>query len=202
MVGVTFAIGVPIAGGGTTAASPPPLFFESRDFVIPSATRRTPLDELTADGRPTPSAIALLGEHARDHTVRITVGDTRFESSATRFDSVGVTLLGDPQIREPQSADTTGDSAHVLSASPIPWATIDRIETRHSNAVRGAILGTFLFTVVGAALLSSAGSDPGPGIAVFLAFPPAGALIGGLVGKSIPRWKHEWPPATRPDEGR
>jgi hypothetical protein len=139
----------------------------------------SPLDELTADGRPTPAAIAVLRSHARGREVRLGLDGTLLNIHRAQFDSLGIAFVAEP------------------ARSPIPWGSIKSLETRRSHLVPGIVTGTLLFTIAGLALADAAGPDPGPGILIVFAFPPTGALLGGIIGAAIPRWRHEWPPAAR-----
>ena len=154
----------------------------SRGITIPSRVRPSPLDEMTADGRPTPAGIAMLRSHNRDHMVRLWVGDSLLKARRVEIDSLEVTLVGEPRA----------------NGSPIPWTAIARLETRHSSLLTGIALGTLLGAAAALAVDQAAGPDPGPGILIIFALPPAGAVLGGLIGAPIPRWRHEWPPRTRP----
>ena len=157
----------------------------SRDFLIPARVRPSPLDQLTDDGRPTPAAIALLRSHARGRMVRLWADGARHQGADARFDSLGVTWAA--------------ESAPSDSSLPsLAWAEIDRLETRRSGVLRGVLLGAFVGAVAMLATADKAGPDPGPGIIIVLAFPPAGAVVGGLVGSATPRWQREWPPERRP----
>jgi hypothetical protein len=155
-------------------------------IVAPPHVRPTSLDSLAADGTPTPGGIALLRAHAGGRLVRLSIGASQFERRDVRFDSAGVSWAhpAPGSVKDATVADTT-----------FAWGAIDRIETRRSSFWRGVVVGALVGTVLGLAGSSSAGSDPGPGIIVFLAFPPAGAVLGGILGTAFPHWRHEWPPA-------
>ena len=152
----------------------------SRSITFSPPVRPSPLDELTADGRPAPAAVAMLRSHARGRPVRLWVGDSLLKARRVQIDSLGITFVGEPR------------------ALPIPWTAINRLETRHSSLLIGIVVGTLVGAVASIATAQAAGPDPGPGILIIVAFPPAGALLGGLIGAPIPRWRHEWPPRTRP----
>lgn len=155
----------------------------SGDFIIPPKQRPSPLDELTAAGGPTAAGLGILTAHARGRVVRLTLADRRLDSPSVRFDSLGVAVDTQPAIHA--------------------WRDIRSLETRHSHVVLGIVLGTLVGFAAAAAVADAAGSDPGPGIIVVLVIPPASALLGGLVGGQLPRWQHEWPPATaKPAEAR
>ena len=174
---------------------------QSRAFLRPARAHPSPLDELTADGRPTPAAIAVLRSHVRGRVARVWVGDTHFDVRHVRFDSLGIAFAAEPRMgeRSGNPSATSHDSTGPRSGlSPISWGAVQGLETRHSYVLPGIVTGTLLMTIAGGAVASAAGSDPGPGIIIVYAFPPAGALLGGLVGAAFPRWQHEWPPATRP----
>ena len=155
-----------------------------RDFMVPRRVRPSPLDHLTPDGRPTADAIAVLRAHVGGRVIRVGSGGVSLEGRDARLDSLGI---------EWEPAGTGGAAPRAL-----PWAGVDRLETRRSNALRGLVFGAFAGTLAMVAVSRQAGSDPGPGIVVVFALPPAGAALGGLVGSTVPRWQHEWPPASRP----
>ena len=160
---------------------------ESRDFLRPPPP--SPLDELTADGRPAPGAIDLLRSHVRGRRVRLSVEGARFVVRDVRADSLEVAFVADPEAdqgREPPAR------------SPLPWRAIDGIETRHSNVLTGAVAGAVFLTLAGLAVGDATLDEPAAAaIVIGLALPPAGAVIGGLMGARFPRWQHEWPPASR-----
>ena len=173
---------------------------QPRDIISPPRTRTSPLDEMANDGRPTPAGIAVLQSHTRGRAARVWVGDTRFEIRRVRVDSLGITFLDAPRTDQRLGGgvvtlDHAADSQ--AAASFVPWTTIDRFETKRSYLWQG-ILGGAALGALAAGLWSNSLPEPGAaGIVIALAIPPTGALVGGLVGGSLSRWQHEWPPATR-----
>ena len=154
---------------------------EVRGITVPPRIRPSPLDELTADGRPSSAAIDVLRSHARRRVTLVWVGDRRFEARGVRIDSLGVTFTGAP----------------ASGPTLILWSDIDRLETRHSYVVPGIFAGLFATTAV-LGTLSGSGNEWGPAaIVLAIALPPTGMVVGGLIGRSLPLWQHEWPPAAR-----
>jgi hypothetical protein len=160
------------AGAGTT-----------RDITLPRRAPPTVLDEPAVGGRPGPAALALLRAHLRGRVARLQVGGTVLIVRHVVVDSLGLSFETSPGGRR---------------SSPTPWAGVNRLETRHNALVPGIVTGAMALSIGGLELIAGAGPDPGPGVLLVLAFPPAGALVGGMVGAAIPRWQHEWPPAARP----
>jgi len=158
---------------------------ESQGIMSPSRPHPSPLDEVAPDGRPTLAGIAVLQSHARNRAARVWIGDTRFDVRRVRVDSLGITLLDTPRT----------DSR---AASLVPWATIDRFETRRSYMWHGILGGAVLGALAAALWSDSLPDEPGAAaIVIALAAPPAGALLGGVVGGSISRWQNEWPRDVR-----
>ena len=173
------------------ASSAPAGASEAADFLRPPPP--TPLDQLTADGRPTPAAIALLRSHVRGRFVRLMVDGRRLEAHDLRFDSLEVTLFA-----ESGAEQRLGEP---VVESTVAWRSIGGIETRHSNVVPGMIAGAVVLTFVGLAVGNAVlGPEPdAAAIVIGLALPPVGAVLGGIVGARFPRWQHEWPPRARHD---
>jgi len=174
---------------------------EPRSLVLPPP--RSALEDMTADGRPTPAGVALLRSHARGRLARLTVDGDRFLVGDLRFDSLGVAFADVPRadLRPRGERGTVPDSVGVVS-SPVAWSAIGGIETRHSNVLPGIIAGAVVLTFAGMGVGHAVVDEPdAAAIVIFLALPPAGAVIGGLVGARFPRWQHEWPPRNRPRRG-
>ena len=155
---------------------------------------------MTSDGRPTPAGIAVLQSHTRRNAARVWVGDTRFDIRRVRVDSLGITFLDAPRTdRRLGGGLVTPDHAadSRTSASLVPWTTIDRLETKHSYLWHGIVGGLALGALAAGLWLDSLPEPGAAGIVIALAAPPTGALLGGLVGGSVTRWRHEWPPAIR-----
>lgn len=178
-----------------------PLAPARANIFSPSGTRASPLDEMTSDGRPTPAGIAVLQSHTRHSAARVWVGDTRFDIRRVRVDSLGITFLDAPRTdRRLGGGLVTPDHAadSRTSASLVPWTTIDRLETKHSYLWQGIVGGLALGALASALWSDSLPYEPGAAaIVIAIAVPPTGALLGGLVGGSVTRWRHEWPPAIR-----
>lgn len=89
---------------------------ESRGFMLPLRVRPSPLDELTADGRPAPAAIAVPRSHAQGRALRVWVGDTPFDVRDVRFDSLGIDFVAEPRTDRRWGGE--------LATPRISWATI------------------------------------------------------------------------------
>ena len=155
-----------------------------------SARAQTPVDQADAlpEWHPDATQLSRIQSRTRKRPTRVRVGDPDFDFRPIRVDSLGVTFL------PARSAEATDPAAPSL----VRWREVESIETRHSHVLVGIIFGASLGTYLAQAALNRAGSEPGPGILLYLAFPPAGALLGGLGGAMIPRWQKEWPPPEPP----
>jgi hypothetical protein len=162
---------------------------EGKDLFAPPPP--TPLDQLTPDGRPTLAALVLLRSHAQGRTVRLSFDHTRLELRDVRFDSLAVGFEVAPL--------TPGQGEPPGPRSPLPWSAIEAVETRHSNVLPGMVAGAVFLTLAGLAVGDAVlGPEPdAAAIVIGLALPPAGAVLGGILGGRFPRWQHEWPPAKR-----
>jgi hypothetical protein len=125
----------------------------------------------------------ILRARTRGRPVRLDFGGSLYDVREVRLDSEGVTCSAE-----------RGAKHGPPGPQPIRWQDVHGIETRRSYLVPGMAVGALALAITAGVLIHGE-SDPGPGMAVLLAFPPAGALAGGLIGAFVPRWNHEWPPA-------
>jgi hypothetical protein len=172
----------------STAFVPPPLAAASDVPVTASPiVAGSPPDSLATLAGPSENSLAKLRRQIDDRSVRVWMGEQRYQMRRVQLSSAGVAF----------------DSANVLSArpgdvqgqpplSPIAWQQVDRIESCHPHGLLGAVLGAFAGLILAGEFASNAGSDPGPGIVVVLFIPPATAILGGLVGHSIQTWEAVW----------
>ncbi len=137
-----------------------------------------------------PVALDRLQRRLAGRPARAWVADGIIEGRDVRADEDGITFGADATIRRAGSA---AGSPERFVAGRIAWSDVDSIATRRSLAGTTAIVGTFLFTLGAVGVFQAANVDPGPGIAIALAFPPLGAAAGAAIGSRMHHWKRAWP---------
>ncbi len=147
---------------------------------------------------PRPDALADLRWRVGRNEARVWSGIDAWDVRGARFDSTGV-VFGPDDLRGVPAWDrggVNGDYSRPAGiTSPIPWSRIDRIQVRRPSVLYGSILGGLIGTVAMASLLAWAvPDDPGPGVLVLFAIPPAGAVLGGAFGAATVRSETVWPP--------
>jgi hypothetical protein len=120
--------------------------------------------------------------------VRVWVGHDGYDIRRARIDPIGVVFAVENERGVPawQSRGANGDNTRPLPIrSPIPWDRIERLETRHSSAARGATYGAW---ILGAACYAASyayfhdSDQQGFLLVSTVGGFVAGAIVGGAVG--------------------
>jgi hypothetical protein len=129
---------------------------------------------------PLPLAELIRGAEGRD--VRLLVNGEDIVVARARISAAGIALGPD---------DLRGASA--TPHSPYGWDRIDRIQTRRSSALRGALLGALVSgAIVGVAVSRSANTE-GLGLMVIVPLEIAvGPVVGALLGANTRHWGTLW----------
>jgi hypothetical protein len=137
---------------------------------------------------PPPLPLGDLVRAAEGRDVRLLVDGGYLEVARARISSAGVAV--------------GPDAPSGISAAPHPaigWGRIDRIQTRRSSALRGAVVGALLSgAIVGAAVSRSANTE-GLGLMVIVPLEIAvGPVVGALLGAGVHHWGTLWQRSPSP----
>jgi len=165
---------------------------------VPASDAAVPADA-PATGAPAPAVAAppvplvALREDVGRHLVRLEVGQDRYELRRARLEPAGIAfdpgdLRGLPS--RPAGGGYWQEKPAPALASPIGWDRVQRIQTQHSNLLRGAVVGSLLAVGMVAAIEET---NPDDTVGFFYAGAvPALVLGGAAIGVLTHHWKQVW----------
>jgi hypothetical protein len=155
-------------------------FAPTLGLLLLCATRPALADTPVPAPPPLPLVDLIRAAEGRD--VRLLVHREDIVVARARISAAGI-ALGPDALR----------GASTAPHPPYGWDRIDRIQTRRSSALRGALLGALVSgTIVGVAVSRSANTE-GLGLMVIVPLEIAvGPVVGALLGASTSHWGTLW----------
>ncbi len=147
---------------------------------------------------PSADDLAYLARRVGGNDVRVWARAEAYEISHPRFDLTGVAFRPDDVMGIRHRAGSPSGSRPATS--PIAWQRIQSIQALKPCGLRGALVGG----LVGTALMASAfgwaaheNEEVGIAGLALLTLPPAGVVVGGMLGAFVTRSETVWPRRQR-----
>jgi hypothetical protein len=142
---------------------------------------------------PPPDHQLTLRRELAKRDARIEVEGWRYEIGRARIDSTGV-WFDAANVRGVSKWKNGEKLPPTLTLSPpVAWRDVHSLETEHSGAGVGALIGGIVLPIGAAAVLGPSDSGEWAGV-VSLACIPIGLLLGAAVGGLATNWQRVWPP--------
>jgi hypothetical protein len=155
-------------------------FAPTLGLLLLCATRPALADTLVPAPSPLPLVDLIRAAEGRD--VRLLVNGENIVVARARISAAGI-ALGPDALR----------GASAIPHPPYGWERIDRIQTRRSSALRGALVGTLLSVAVAGVAMSASTNSEGLGLQVIVPLEiAAGAVVGALLGAGASHWGTLW----------